>query len=79
MDYVQLIDALESAPSDQPGRFEFTAGILLCGRIKRHIEMCNAAGMPLKAWCGRGWIERDWIVRGSVRDLRSFALWLGRL
>jgi hypothetical protein len=79
MDYGELMNKLRSADDDLPGRFAFSAGILLCGRIERYLKMCNASGQKLNAWCGKGWFERDWIVRGSVRELRSFALWLGRL
>lgn len=79
MNYGELMNKLHSTDDDAPGRFTFSAGVLLCGRIKRYIEMSNASGQKLNAWCGKGWFERDWIVRGSVRDLRFFAWWLGRL
>lgn len=79
MNFGELMNKMHSADDDLPGRFSFSAGILHCGRIERYLKMCNASGQKLNAWCSRGWIERDWIVRGSVRDLRSFALWLGRL
>lgn len=76
MDYGDLINAMREAPDTAPARLAFSAGILLCGRIKRYIEMSNASGQKLNAWCSSGWFERDWIVRGNVQDLRSFVRWL---
>lgn len=77
MDYPELLRQLGNAPDDASGRLSFSAGVMHCGRIKRYIEICNASGLTLKGWVGRGWFERDWIVTGNVRDVRSFARWLG--
>lgn len=57
----------------------FTAGRLLCGKIRDFLQKCRFDGMQVEWYEGNGWIERDWIIKGNENDMcvikRSLELW----
>lgn len=61
-------------------RFEFTAGGLLCGKIRGFFECCRFKGMQIEWHESPGWIERDWIVQGEYKDVvtvyRAITKWI---
>lgn len=48
----------------------FTAGILLCGKIREYLESRRFEGFDFEWREGRGWIEREWIIRGTPTAVR---------
>lgn len=60
--------------------FNFTAGILLCGKIRDYLEARRFEGMDIEWREGLGWIEREWIVRGETSDIvrvhREIMAWI---
>jgi hypothetical protein len=49
---------------------EFETGILLCGKVRDFLERCKFEGMNIEWREGRGWISRDWIVKGNPADIQ---------
>lgn len=50
---------------DAHASFTFTAGIMLCGKIREYLESRRFEGVDFEWREGRGWIEREWIIRGA--------------
>lgn len=59
--------------------FEFTAGILLCWQVRDILEGLRFRGVDIVWREGRGWIERDFIVKGlpdAVAEVKTLiTLW----
>ena len=52
---------------------------MACGRIREFLRRQRFLGMQIEWFEGRGWFEREWIVRGDARHLeiiqRSILAW----
>lgn len=58
----------------RPGRpltasFEFEAGIIICRQIRDILEGLRFKGCRIEWWESRGWIDRHFIVKGSLDDV----------
>ena len=64
----------------EPTCFYFTVGIMFCGKIREFLESCRFKGMDIEWREGRGWIEREWIIRGASDDVlatnRTIIQWI---
>lgn len=49
----------------------FIAGRLLCGQIREYLEARKFEGYTIRWREGRGWFEREWIIRGDPEDVRK--------
>lgn len=50
-------------------RIELEVGILLCGRLRDYLNKCKFKGMQIEYFEGRGWLERDFVIRGKDSDI----------
>ena len=49
--------------------FSFTCGILLCSKVRDFLKKCAFMGMSIEWIEGSGWIERDFLIKGSETDI----------
>jgi hypothetical protein len=43
----------------------FTAGRLLCGKVRDYLKGCKFRGMDIDFMESSGWVERDFLIKGS--------------
>lgn len=48
---------------------KFTAGRLLCGKIRDFLNECKFEGMHIDYVESSGLIERDFLIKGSDKDI----------
>ncbi len=47
----------------------FTAGRMLCGKVRSFLDSCKFKGLDIDYLESSGWFERDFTVRGSAKDV----------
>jgi hypothetical protein len=47
----------------------FTAGRMLCGKIRTFLDQCKFEGMDVDYLESSGWFERDFMIKGSDKDV----------
>lgn len=57
---------------DAHASFTFTAGIVFCRPIRKYLQECKLDGLDLEWMEGRGWLRRDWSVRGATAAVEMF-------
>ena len=60
---------LAARPGSGTATVRFTAGILRCWQVRDYLEARRFEGLNIEWREGRGWIEREWIVRGDTEDV----------
>ena len=48
-------------------------GILLCRQVRDYLESCRWHGADIEWREGRGWIDRQWEIRGAPSDMQRIA------
>ena len=61
---------------------KFTAGRMLCGKVRSFLEQCKFKGMDIEYIESSGWVTRDFTIKGSDNDIltvhRSLAEWANK-
>jgi len=47
----------------------FTAGRLACGQVRDFLDSCKFKGMSIDYIESRGWVQRDFTIKGSDKDI----------
>jgi len=51
----------------------FTAGRMLCGKVRDFLNQCKFKGMDIDYIESSGWIERDFTIKGADKDILTVA------
>ena len=49
----------------------FTAGRMLCGKVRDFLDQCKFKGMDIDYIESSGWIQREFTIKGSNDDVRT--------
>jgi hypothetical protein len=48
-----------------------TVGRMLCGKVRLFLDQCKFKGMDVDYLESSGWVERDFTIKGSDKDVLS--------
>jgi len=48
-----------------------TVGRMLCGQLRDHLNQCKFKGYNIDFIESSGWIQRDFVIKGDLHDIKK--------
>ena len=52
------------------GTINVTVGRFICGQLRDHLNQCKFNGYNIDFIESSGWIERDFVIKGDLDDIK---------